>query len=391
VKIALVHNFYSSRVPSGENQMVKQQYDVLGEAGHEIRLISFDNDVSINSFLDKLLAAFTTSTAYGKSPQKRIRPFCPDIILVNNLFPNIGSHWLKTSQVPVVAILHNYRYFCATGLNFRDNKQCFDCSDKSPLEGLRNRCYRNSFLATLPLTVAQIRREHLYDELEGFDYFVALSEGSRDKLVGAGLASEKTCVIPNFIDDFSGNKKIDTPAKNGRWIAVGRISIDKGFLNLIENWPQNYELDIVGDGPEMQELITRTENKKNIRLLGQLDREVILRKLPEYSGAIHPSLMLEVCPLTVIEFLCAGLPIITLKSNTSAVGLVEGNAGIALDTFTKDSLRHSLESIDENYELFAKNARLNYLKHYTKNSWLARMNSLMDEIVENHKKRKNLN
>jgi glycosyltransferase involved in cell wall biosynthesis len=386
MKIALVHNFYSSRVPSGENQMVRQQYEALHKSGHDVRLFSFDNDVSIKSFLDRLQAAFTTITAYGKSPQKEIYSFCPDIILVNNLFPNIGSRWIKNSLIPVVAILHNYRYFCATGLNFRNNKQCFDCSDISPLEGLKNKCYRNSFLATLPLTIAQIRREHFYNELQNFDQFIALSEGSRDKLVSAGLPGEKTTVIPNFIQDFTENEKVHRPINNGRWISVGRLSVDKGFVNLIENWPDGYELDIVGDGPEMQELVKRTERKTNIRLLGQLDREVILKNLSEYSGAIHPSLWLEVCPLTVIEFLCAGLPIITLESNTSSVTLVESNSGIALNSFTKDTLQGALETIAENYEIFSKKARLAYLEHYTENSWVTSFGLVMNELVHTPKK-----
>ena len=386
MKIALVHNFYSSRVPSGENQMVRQQYEALHRSGHDVRLFSFDNDVSLKSFFDRLQAAFTTSTAYGKSPQKEIYSFCPDIILVNNLFPNIGSRWIKNSLIPVVAILHNYRYFCATGLNFRNNKQCFDCSDISPLEGLKNKCYRNSFLATLPLTIAQIRREHFYNELQNFDQFIALSEGSRDKLVSVGLPGEKTTVIPNFIQDFTENKKVHRPINNGRWISVGRLSVDKGFVNLIENWPDGYELDIVGDGPEMQELVKRTDNKTNIRLLGQLDREVILKNLSEYSGAIHPSLWLEVCPLTVIEFLCAGLPIITLESNTSSVTLVESNSGIALNSFTKDTLQGALETIAENYEIFSKKARLTYLEHYTENSWVTSFDLVMNELVHTPKK-----
>ena len=366
--------------------MVRQQYEALNEFGHEVRLFSFDNDVSLNGFFDKLQAAFTTTTAFGKSPQEEIETYCPEIILVNNLFPNIGSRWIRKSRIPVVAILHNYRYFCATGLNFRENKQCFDCSNISPLEGLRHKCYRNSFHATLPLTLAQVRRKYLYDELREFDCFIALSDGSKEKLVSAGLADEKTIVIPNFIEDFATSEKLYAPAKKGRWICVGRISVDKGFLNLVENWPDDYDLDIVGDGPEMHELMNRTKYKKNIRILGQLDRDVVLKNLSEYSGAIHPSLWPEVCPLTVIEFLCAGLPIITLESNTSAVTLVESSSGIALDSFTKDTLGLALESIDKNHLTYAKNARNTYLKYYTKNSWLNGINTLMEEIINNQKK-----
>ena len=385
MRIALIHNFYSSRVPSGENLMVQQQFEALLESGHEVRLFSFSNDVSLNGSLNKLQAAFITATAFGKFPQEEIDSYCPDIILVNNLFPNVGSRWIRKSRIPVVGILHNYRYFCATGLNFRDNKQCFDCSNISPLEGLRHKCYRNSFLATLPLTIAQFRREYLYNELNEFDFFIALSDGAKDKLVSAGLSDEKTTVIPNFIEDFARNEILQSQTKNGRWICVGRISIDKGFLNLVENWPDDYNLDIVGDGPEMHELKMRIEHKSNICVLGQLDREVILNTLSEYSGAIHPSLWPEVCPLTVIEFLCAGLPIVTLESNTSSVILVETTSGIALKSFTKDLLHFALGDIDQNYELYSKNARLTFLRNYTKSSWINRIDALLNELLANRK------
>jgi glycosyltransferase involved in cell wall biosynthesis len=365
--------------------MVQQQFEALLESGHEVRLFSFSNDVSLNGSLNKLQAAFITATAFGKFPQEEIDSYCPDIILVNNLFPNVGSRWIRKSRIPVVGILHNYRYFCATGLNFRDNKQCFDCSNISPLEGLRHKCYRNSFLATLPLTIAQFRREYLYNELNEFDFFIALSDGAKDKLVSAGLSDEKTTVIPNFIEDFARNEILQSQTKNGRWICVGRISIDKGFLNLVENWPDDYNLDIVGDGPEMHELKMRIEHKSNICVLGQLDREVILNTLSEYSGAIHPSLWPEVCPLTVIEFLCAGLPIVTLESNTSSVILVETTSGIALKSFTKDLLHFALGDIDQNYELYSKNARLTFLRNYTKSSWINRIDALLNELLANRK------
>ncbi len=381
MRIAIVHNFYSSRVPSGENQMVRQQFEALQQAGHIVALFSFYNDVYLKNNFDKTKAAFTTSTGFGRSPQKNIDSFRPDIIFVNNLFPNVGSRWIRKSRTPVVAILHNYRYFCATGLNFRENKHCFDCSEISPLEGLKNRCYRESFFATLPLTIAQLRREYLYNELEEFDYFVVLSEGSKSLLVNAGLASEKTIVIPNFIEDFTKNADPKSLVKNGKWICVGRISVDKGFLNLIENWPDSHPLDIVGDGPEMQELINKTKSKDNIRLLGHLDRESVLSILPEYSGAIHPSLWPEVCPLTVIEFLCAGLPIVTLESNTSAVTIVDNNCGVVLDKFTKDGLNLALESVDKNFETLSHNARSSYLKFFTLNAWSISINLFIDEVV----------
>jgi glycosyltransferase involved in cell wall biosynthesis len=131
----------------------------------------------------------------------------------------------------------------------------------------------------------------------------------------------------------------------------------------------------------MQELINKTKSKGNIRLLGHLEREFVLSILSEYSGAIHPSLWPEVCPLTVIEFLCAGLPIVTLESNTSAVTIVDNNCGIVLEKFTNDGLKLALESVDKNFETLSHNARSSYLKFFTLNAWLITINLFIDEVV----------
>ena len=381
MKISLVHNFYSSREPSGENEMVKQQMEALREDGHAVKLFSFNNDDSILNKLDKFKAAFITSTGFGKSPKRGIQLYKPDVVLVNNLFPNVGNRWLKSMNIPIITFVHNYRSFCATGLNFRNNRQCFDCTEKSPLEGLKHACYRNSSLATLPLTIAQFRREHFFNEQEYFDHFIALSEGSKEILTKSGLPAYKTTVIPNFVEDFMINRSANQTERNGKWISVGRLSTDKGFVNLIDQWPAHHQLDIVGDGPAMAELIARTRSRSNIRLLGRMEREKILKILPSYLGAVHPSLWPEVCPLTVIEFLCAGLPVVTLSSNTSAKTLVDWNSGLVLNTFTPTNLEKAFIAIKNGFDEYSRNARICYLENFTKSNWITEINQLLAEII----------
>ena len=44
MKIAVVHSFYSTRQPSGENVVVQLQARALQEAGHEVSLIAAQTD-----------------------------------------------------------------------------------------------------------------------------------------------------------------------------------------------------------------------------------------------------------------------------------------------------------------------------------------------------------
>lgn len=381
MRIAVVHSAYSTPFPSGENSMVRMQVDALAEAGHEVVLFSSENDFASQGATYILSSAFRVATGLGNSPIQSIRSFNPEIVLVNNLFPNYGSSWLRKLDVPKVAILHNFRYTCAGGFNYRDGHQCFDCANSSPLSGLRHKCYRGSAFATLPLTVGQIRRNHIVDELTYFSKIVCISSAARDSLVQQGFAPGNLMVVPNFINRNSEIISRSKVEKNGKWIATGRLSQEKGFLNLVKSWPSQKELDIVGDGPEFEDLQIEIGSRKNIRLTGQMDRHSLLESLPFYLGAIHPSLWIEPHPLAVMEYLASALPIISLADNKSQPTIEEYSAGIVLEEFSSENILHSISTIENDYSHFSSGSSRTYQNNFTKDLWISRMNSIFRSLV----------
>ena len=382
MRITIIHSFYSARVPSGENLMVLAQIQALNDCGHEVSLISSHSDDTLNNPYQKVIASIRVSTGFGKSPLESINDFAPDLVIVNNMFPNFATSWLGRVKVPKIYILHNYRLFCATGLNFRDGHQCFDCTDKNPLSGLIHSCYRDSKLATLPLTISQIRRPFINNELDLFDGFVALSQGAKSILMKQGLPEDKISVIPNFIEYSKEMNVVAGNRNNGRWVATGRLSREKGFLNLVKNWPDGIDLDIIGNGPDEIILEKIVEKRPNIRLLGHMQREEVMTILPNYLGAIHPSLWQEVCPLTVIEYLSSGLPVITLATNTSSNLISEEKAGIVISEFSSSNLLGAIKKIGAFQDEYSKSAHRTFLDHFTKDIWIDRMNSLFSDLVK---------
>jgi glycosyltransferase involved in cell wall biosynthesis len=361
--------------------MVRAQIHALTEYGHDVHLVSRDSDTALQSHVEKLRAAARVAFGFGISPIEELLEIDPEIVIVNNLFPNYATSWINQVNVPKIYVLHNYRLFCATGLNFRDGQQCFDCTDKSPISGLIHSCYRNSRVATLPLTIAQIRRPFINNEIRDCDRFVSLSDGAKSALISQGLPADKISVIPNFIELSAPSPLLDQTARNGRWVAAGRLSREKGFLNLVENWPDTQFLDIIGSGPDQDVLEGKLKGRTNIRLLGHLPREQVLASLPEYSGAIHPSLWQEVCPLTVIEYLASGLPVITLSSNTSANLIAYESAGVVLGEFTSYSLSSAINEITAAHGNFINSASKTYLEHFTKIKWVQKINQLMQDLT----------
>ncbi|MFD9130100.1 glycosyltransferase, partial [Kitasatospora sp. NPDC059571] len=227
LRIALVHSFYASGQPSGENEAVRDQARALRAAGHEVTLVAAHTDELARSGLYPVRAAVTVAAGRGRSPAAELAAFAPDVVHVHNLFPNIGREWVRHWAGPLVATLHNYRPLCAGATLYRDGAPCRACLDGDRLAALRYRCYRGSRLATAPLAWAN-RRGPEGDPLLGrADRLVLLSELARRTYLDAGLAAERTALIPNFVDD-------PAPCRAGgegrRWVFVGRLTAEKGVV-----------------------------------------------------------------------------------------------------------------------------------------------------------------
>lgn len=382
MRIAVVHSFYSSRATSGENFVVQAQVKALRAGGHEVELIGAQTDYLEEALLYKVRSAFTVATGVGTNPLGQLGKFQPDITVVHNLFPNFGSSWMSQWKGPIVRVLHNFRLFCANGLFFRNGHLCFDCVEKSPVRGLLYGCYRDSPVATLPLTVAQMRREISNVEISQPSGYFALSQVAADTLIKAGLPSDRVFIVPNFIGDFWGSDPLPLRKRNGRWVAVGRLTREKGFYDLVKNWPEQYQLDIIGDGPDFDEIQIMVTKHANIRLLGRLDKQELLNRLPRYEGAILPSLWLEAAALTVLEFLCAGLPVISTAVNSAAPTISNHKSGIVLDEFTVTALASAIELITEEYCVYSHNARYAYISNFSPKIWTDAAVSIFNQLVK---------
>lgn len=68
MRISVVHSFYGSASPSGENFMVDNQVAALSEAGHDVQLIDVRTDDLQGHPLYKVRTALTVATGRGHSP-----------------------------------------------------------------------------------------------------------------------------------------------------------------------------------------------------------------------------------------------------------------------------------------------------------------------------------
>lgn len=380
MRIAVVHSFYSSSSSSGENVVVEAQVGVLRESGHEVMLIALETDELSRSKTYNINSAMNVALGTGRSPLKELQRFQPDVTIVHNLHPNFGTRWLSRWNGPIVRVLHNFRLFCANGIFFRDGNPCHNCVTVNPLQSLRYACYKNSRLATLPLTIAQIRRSFGPSELEDPSLYIALSESAKIHLINAGLNPSRIQVVPNFVKDHFKDSISTSRTSNGKWIAVGRLESEKGFHELVKAWPAGVELDIVGSGSLMNELSEAVCSRSEIRLLGRMDRSVLLASLPNYLGAVIPSLWYEAAPLTALEFMSAGLPIITTQVNASAELVDTSKFGVVISSIDSDQLIYAIKEVSEFRHLMSVKARTFYKSNFTPEVWEAQLLTVLENL-----------
>ncbi len=381
LRIAVIHSFYSRQQASGENNVVESQVKVLRDAGHDVLLLSQETDNLTPDRFYALKVALSVPTGRGWNPIAELKAFDPDVVLLHNLFPNIGTDWMTKWHGPIISFLHNYRHSCANGTLFRDGRICVECPTNGALNGLIHACYRDSKLATLPLTLRQTIPRARRPELSRPDMFIALSKTSAQMVKSLGIADPaRTTVIPNFIPDTYSTYDWSTPSISEKWVTAGRLSREKGFLNLAQFWPNTHSLDIIGDGPDFKRLQDLTDKKPNIRLLGRLEHAEYLPLLSSYQGAIFPSLWSEPFGLTAAEFLSAALPVITTANNAVADMILKSEAGVICNELTEPVLRASLKKIEMNQQEYSTKARNYFLGEFTSESWLKAMSAVFREL-----------
>lgn len=369
MRIALVHSFYRSEAPSGENVVVLRQAEALERAGHDVLLVNRHSDEGSRAPGYSVKSALSVATGFGPSPLVELRQFNPDIVHVHNLFPNFGERWLDSWDGPVVVTLHNFRPMCASALLFRDGQVCTLCPDGERWASIKYACYRNSRAATLPLAIHNaggIARNRL---IRRADRIIVLSERSRAAYLTAGDGTLRTkfVVIPNGIDD----RRAGPRPRPRHWAFVGRLSAEKGIKELVNAWPDSELLRIVGDGPLTEEI--RSLGRSQVSFEGALPACRVDDTLRSSWGLVFPSRSIETGgpPLVVGEAAMHGIPILA-RAGTSGADFVERTGSGLLYADESDILQR-LQTIRGRLEEFSAASRRAYLRELSIGAWLSKL------------------
>ena len=123
-----------------------------------------------------------------------------------------------------------------------------------------------------------------------------------------------------------------------------RLSEEKGVNTLLEVAVQlPYTLKIAGGGPLVEELKSKYAGCKNIEFLGHLNAGQVRQYLSEARFSVIPSEWYENNPLSVIESLCFGTPVVGARIG-GIPELISPSTGFLFRSGDSDSLKKTLQA-----------------------------------------------
>lgn len=353
MRVLLVHNYYRSGAPGGEDIVFEQESKLLEAAGHEVHRYTRSNDeMDEHKISDKARVFWQLQRSRRTFLElgRLIRHVRPQVAHFHNVFPLIsasGYQACHAEKVPVVQTVHNYRLTCATGIHFHAGAVCERCTPGNPWSAVKFGCYRNSRSASLAVA-ASIFRNYFSGVNRRFVHrYIALTKFSANRLIASGVSPEKIKIRPNFveIDSFADTQEV----RGNTFVFAGRLSQEKGLFWLLNAWSQlrEFRLLVVGDGPLRAELESIClQQSLPVQFLGLIDRESLIKLLHTASGAIIPSLCFEGgVPLTLLEAMGAGAPVIASRIGGIPEFIMHGKHGLLVDPGSEVDLSAAVRRI----------------------------------------------
>jgi glycosyltransferase involved in cell wall biosynthesis len=393
MRILQIHNKYRPGW-GGEDTVADLEAELLLANGHEVeRLSVWTGELEGASMLKVIGAGLGTVWSFRgyALTRKAIDNFQPDLVHVHNFFPLFSPSvfWAANGVgVPVVQTLHNYRLTCANALLLRSDKPCEECVGRFPWAALRYRCHSSSFFRTLAVTSMNVIHRWVGTYRNKVQAYIALTPFSKEILVRAGLPSDKIFIKPNF----TAGPEFLVTLRSQTVIYAGAINRAKGVHLLLKAWvqlkPPNYQLVILGDGPDRPKLQSLYAGDSTIQWLGSQPRQVVLEYIAKSRWLVLPSLAYENFAMSVLEAFSVGTPVIVPGHGAFAAIVSDKQDGLHFAAGDESSLAeilHSALTADiSKWVEYSEAARCKYLHELTAETNYQQLLSIYQNAVQTY-------
>ncbi|MFX4284311.1 glycosyltransferase [Aliarcobacter butzleri] len=381
MKLLIIHNKYQSNNIGGEDIVYKNELESLQKRLGKENVFSYEVSNDDISKL-KLVFGIWFSKKYYEEVKKIIEENGIDLVHIHNFYPLLTPSIFKASKdagAKVVHTLHNYRFWCISGIFYRDGFGiCELCTKtKFSLQGIFSKCFRKSMIQSIlaQLSFWYYRTTKIFDNI---DYFFVLTNFQKEKVKSLGIDENRIVLKPNSL-----NMTFDKNLDKKNYIYVGRLEESKGIYTLLEEWntlDEEFILTIIGGG-EIEEGLKSKYNKSNIIFKGKCSREETLKSISKAKYLIQPSVWYETFGLTIIEAMSFGVPVIGYNIGTRGDFIKDGiNGFLTKEIDLKEVIEKSLYY--EEYDSLSKNA-IETAKLYENEYVIKKQIEIYKKIMEN--------
>jgi len=360
MKILLANKFYYPR--GGAEAYAINLETLLREHGHEVAFFSMQHPQNLPSIYTKFFpkevdfihihwSDFFTYIVrpWGSKEVKDkftrlVDEFQPDVVHLNNIHSQLSPAIAEIAYkrgIKIVWTLHDYKMLCPRYDCMRNGSPCDLCyTNKLPV--IRYSCMKNSRLASIVAFGEAVKWNR--EKLEKYTgRFICPSEFMKSRALAGGFNEEKLTVLPNFIsirDINSPNRK-----RENYYCYIGRISEEKGIETLLQVAQQlPYPLKIAGKGPLFDTLYSHYAGNK-IEFLGYINQDEVKTLLGNACFSVVPSECYENNPLSGIESLCLGTPVLGANIGGIPELIEENRTGLLFESGNKEDMKDKIEEM----------------------------------------------
>lgn len=378
MKILLANKFYYRR--GGDCVYMINLEQLLKKHDHEVAVFAMDFPENLSTEFSKYFPSEvrfkpgigmleTLIRPFGSSETKKkfkalLDNFKPDVVHLNNIHTQLSpilAELAKECGIKVVWTLHDYKLLCPRYDCLKNGssicEECFGNKHKV----LDYRCMKNSKVASILAYKEAVawNRERLE---KCTDIFICPSQFMAEKMAQGGFNKQKLKPLCNFIDAEKCSRD-DGFTKEDYYCFIGRLSHEKGARTLIEsaNLLPNRRLVVIGGGPLEKEL--RGIAKSHIEFVGFKQWDEIKTLVGRARFTVIPSEWYENNPLSVIESLCLGTPVLGASIGGIPELIKENVSGMTFESRNVLDLTDKIEKMFEqsfDYSKIAEKARYEY-------------------------------
>ena len=275
--------------------------------------------------------------------------FRPDLVHVHGIHRQLSPSILLAASkrgVPVLESLHDFHHICpGDTLLYRGLHQCGprQCGNLWYGGCVRNRCVRGSLAASV-LSASEVsfqRFRRAYERTITRFISPSLFMASQMALAGWSLPCD---VVPNAV-------LLSAPREgSGHGFAmIGRLAVGKGVHVALEAASlAGARIRVAGTGPLEGEL---RSSYPDAEFLGFLDGAQIETLVRESRAVIVPSEWYENAPMSVLEPMSMGVPVIASRIGGIPEQLTHRRDGLLIDPGDVAALADAMRLIDRDEEL----------------------------------------